>query len=81
MYRTAPGQCTQYLAPGTDRPFEMVEVSTAARQGDSGGPIFNARGELAGVLFGSDGGSTSGSYAGRVREFLLTGFVGVERTS
>jgi hypothetical protein len=70
IYRTAPGKCTQYLAPGTDRPFEMVEVSTSARQGDSGGPIFNARGELAGVLFGSDGGNTSGSYAGRVREFL-----------
>ncbi len=69
-YRSAPGQCTQYLAPGVDRPFEIVEVSTAARQGDSGGPIFNSRRELAGVLFGSDGGSTSGSYAGRVRQFL-----------
>ncbi|MHB8971539.1 MAG: S1 family peptidase [Pirellulaceae bacterium] len=79
VYRTAPGQCTQYLAPGTDRPFEIVEVSTAARQGDSGGPIFNARGELAGVLFGSDGGSTSGSYAGRVREFLLTAWESNEK--
>lgn len=69
-YRSAPGQCTQYLAPGMEHPFEIVEVSTAARQGDSGGPIFNARRELAGVLFGSDGGSTSGSYAGRVRQFL-----------
>ena len=69
-YRSAPGQCTQYLAPGVEHPFEIVEVSTAARQGDSGGPIFNSRRELAGVLFGSDGGSTSGSYAGRVRQFL-----------
>lgn len=41
-----------------------------AREGDSGGPIFNERGELAGVLFGSGGGTTAGSYAGRVREFL-----------
>ena len=41
-----------------------------AREGDSGGPIFNERGELAGVLFGSGGGATAGSYAGRVREFL-----------
>jgi hypothetical protein len=50
----------------------MVEVSASARQGDSGGPIFNARGELAGVLFGSGGGTTSGSYAGRVGQFLAT---------
>ena len=80
IYRTAPGKCTQYLAPGTDRPFEMVEVSTSARQGDSGGPIFNTRGELAGVLFGSDGGSTSGSYAGRVREFLQASWSSSEPT-
>lgn len=69
-FRSSPGQCTQYLAPGVEHPFEIVEVSTTARQGDSGGPIFNARRELAGVLFGSDSGSTSGSYAGRVRQFL-----------
>ncbi len=80
IYRTAPGKCTQYLAPGTDRPFEMVEVSTSARQGDSGGPIFNTRGELAGVLFGSDGGSTSGSYAGRVRDFLQASWSSSEPT-
>jgi hypothetical protein len=48
----------------------MVELSTAARQGDSGGPILNARGELAGVLFGAGWGRTTGSYCGRVRSFL-----------
>ena len=42
----------------------------AARHGDSGGPMFNSRGELAGVLFGEGGGDTSGSYCGRVRVFL-----------
>jgi S1-C subfamily serine protease len=69
-YRTASGRCTQYVAPGTNRPFEMVELSAAARNGDSGGPIFNSRGELAGVLFGSASGRTTGSYCGRVRWFL-----------
>ncbi len=69
-YRTASGPCTQYVAPGTTFPFEMVEVAVSARQGDSGGPIFNARGELAGVLFGEGHGRTSGSYCGRVRWFL-----------
>lgn len=69
-YKAQSGPCTQYLAPGINRPFEIVEVKAAARQGDSGGPIFNQRGELAGVLFGEGGGRTSGSYAGRVQKFL-----------
>jgi S1-C subfamily serine protease len=69
-YRTASGRCTQYVAPGTNRPFEMVELSAGARNGDSGGPIFNSRGELAGVLFGSASGRTTGSYCGRVGWFL-----------
>ena len=71
-YRAATGRCTQYVAPGVNFPYEMVEVSVAARPGDSGGPIFNERGELAGVLFGADGGSTTGSYAGRLRWFLAS---------
>jgi hypothetical protein len=66
----ATGRCTQYVSPGGSHAFEMVELSTPARQGDSGGPIFNRRGELAGVLFGSAAGTTSGSYCGRVDRFL-----------
>jgi hypothetical protein len=50
----------------------MVEVAVSARQGDSGGPILNSRGELAGVLFGEGHGRTSGSYCGRVRWFLTS---------
>ncbi len=70
QYRTITGRCTQYVAPAPNQPFEMVELSAPARQGDSGGPIFNGRGELAGVLFGTAAGQTSGSYCGRVRAFL-----------
>ena len=69
-FRAATGRCTQYVAPGMNMPYEMVEVSAQARQGDSGGPIFNDQGELAGVLFGAAGGTTSGSYCGRVRYFV-----------
>jgi hypothetical protein len=69
-YRAASGRCTQYLSPGGRLPFEMVEVATPARNGDSGGPIFNSRGELAGVLFGTGMGRTMGSYCGRVQAFL-----------
>ena len=69
-YRAASGQCTQYVAPGKNQPFEMVELSTEARQGDSGGPIFNADGELAGVLLGAKRGHTVGSVCSRVGHFL-----------
>src|SRR5205085_2334043 len=69
-WRMTSGRCTQYLAPGVEFPHEMVELAAEARQGDSGGPILNQRGELAGVLFGSGPGYTSGSYGGRVLKFL-----------
>ena len=72
-YRIAGGQCVQYLAlPNqTDSPREIVEVSVSARKGDSGGPILNQKGELAGVLFGSDMiRNTAGSYCKRVNHFL-----------
>jgi hypothetical protein len=72
QYRAVSGRCTQYVAPGMNSPFEMVEVSAQARSGDSGGPMLNERGELAGVLFGASRGATSGSYCGRVREFLAS---------
>ncbi len=71
-YRSQTGRCTQYLAPSLRHPFEIVECAAAARQGDSGGPMFNSRGELAGVLFGEGGGRTSGTYCGRVHQFLLS---------
>jgi len=71
-YRASTGRCTQYVSPGFGLPFEMVELDTAARQGDSGGPMLNQRGELAGVLFGAGFGRTAGSHCGRVRRFLDT---------
>lgn len=76
QYRAALGRCTQYVAPGTEFPAEMVELSAVARQGDSGGPIFNQQGELAGVLFGAGGGTTAGSYSGRVQQFLASVLAG-----
>jgi S1-C subfamily serine protease len=69
-YRSAVGRCTQYVAPSDRHPYEMLEVSASARNGDSGGPILNQKGELAGVLFGEGGGHTAGSYCGRVSDFV-----------
>ena len=69
-YREETGPCLDYLSPGTGYPQEFLELKATARQGDSGGPIFNTRGELAGVLFGQSEGRTIGSCSARVREFL-----------
>lgn len=69
-FRMQTGRCTQYFSPGKNLPRELVELEATARQGDSGGPIFNSQGELAGVLFGEGGGRTIGSYGGRVERFL-----------
>lgn len=75
-YRLAGGTCIRYLAPeipknGTPPLYEIIELSVTARQGDSGGPILNQDGELAGVLFGSDMvRNTAGSYCQRVNRFL-----------
>ena len=72
QYRIATGRCTSYYAPHANFPLEMVELDVEARQGDSGGPIFNQRGELAGVLFGAGEGTTLGSFGPRVSVFLAS---------
>jgi len=84
-YRMADGRCVRYLAPenpadGSAPLYEIMEVSVRARKGDSGGPILNQRGELAGVLFGSDMvQNTAGSYSERVNRFLMETRTGMVR--
>jgi hypothetical protein len=50
--------------------FDVLELEGSARRGDSGGPILNARGELAGVLFGTDGRRVNGSHCGKLQALL-----------
>jgi|LakMenEpi03Aug12_release.lakeMendotaPanAssembly.Ray.scaffolds.fasta_scaffold167864_3 S1-C subfamily serine protease len=69
-YREASGEVTQFLGPSGRHPMHMLEVRAAARQGDSGGPIFNARGEVVAVLWGSTGGLTAGSHVAEIRRIL-----------
>jgi hypothetical protein len=80
-YRIATGRCTNYYSPQPNFPHEMVELDVEARQGDSGGPIFNQQGELAGVLFGAGQGTTMGSFAPRVRVFLASVAPDFEQTT
>ena len=76
-YRIAKGNCVRYMAPeipkdGSAPIYEILDLSVTARQGDSGGPILNKNGELAGVLFGSDMiRNTAGSHCIRVSKFLV----------
>jgi hypothetical protein len=72
VYREETGPCTEYLSPGAGYAKEFVELEATARQGDSGGPIFNDRGELSGVLFGQNEGRTIGSCSTRLRAFLAS---------
>jgi len=71
-YRAETGPCTEYLSPGTGYAKEFVELAATARQGDSGGPILDANGRLAGVLFGQNEGRTIGSCSTRLRAFLAS---------
>lgn len=49
---------------------ETASIQQGVRQGDSGGPILNRYGELAGILWGSDGQCTMGTTCVRMQSFL-----------
>lgn len=70
QYREASGPVTGFMSPGFSRDFRLVELRATARLGDSGGPIFNERGELAGVLFGVHDDITVGPCCTRITGFL-----------
>lgn len=48
----------------------VIELRGAARQGDSGGGIYDERGQLVGVIFGSDGKVVDGTHCEVFRRFL-----------
>ncbi len=52
------------------RQADWLVLSGHARQGDSGGPVFNSRGELVGVLWGSANGEVVATQCGRLHVFL-----------
>ena len=56
----------------TDRyaTYETLKIDGAARQGDSGGPVYNASGEIVGVVWGTDGTDAYATYCGRVLKTL-----------
>lgn len=56
----------------TDRynAYETLKIDGPARQGDSGGPVYNAAGEIVGVVWGTDGVDAYATYCGRVLKTL-----------
>ena len=64
------GRALGYVATSGSHGTETLELSGAARFGDSGGPVFDRNFELAAVLFGTNGRVVDGTFCGRVRQFL-----------
>ncbi len=69
-YRCSGGHARGYTNGAGTTTFETLCLAGAARDGDSGGPVLNARGELVGVVWGTDGRTVHATYCGRVRRFL-----------
>jgi hypothetical protein len=69
-YAVNRGKVVSYaMREGTTQP-NLVEISGVARFGDSGGPMFNEAGQLAGVLIGTDGTVVDGTHCGIVQALL-----------
>ncbi|MBI3836420.1 MAG: trypsin-like peptidase domain-containing protein [Planctomycetia bacterium] len=64
------GQALGYVAIGGGHGSETLELSGAARSGDSGGPVFDRNRELVAVLFGTNGRVVDATFCGRIRQFL-----------
>ncbi len=64
------GRAVGYTRTLATETHETLEMSGCAREGDSGGPVFNRRGELVAVVWGTDGRSVMGTFCGRIRRFL-----------
>ena len=69
-FRSIEGRACGYAQIQGSNAHETLEMTGAARQGDSGGPIFNRQGELVAVLWGSNRTTVTGTYCGRIRRFL-----------
>jgi len=69
-YKESTGKLIRYFSPTGNYSEDFLAMDAGARPGDSGGPIFDAEDNLAGVLFGSDKLGAHGSCCTRVRSFV-----------
>ncbi|HBO45329.1 MAG TPA: hypothetical protein DD670_15650 [Planctomycetaceae bacterium] len=69
------GRFLGYRAPmGSRGRTDWLVMSGQARQGDSGGPVFNQNRELVGILWGCAGGEVVATQCGRLHVFLTEKF-------
>jgi hypothetical protein len=71
-FRESRGRIVGRARPTREHPMDHIVISTGARQGDSGGPVFNEAGEVAAILWGSRDGQTYATHAGRIQAWLAT---------
>lgn len=68
---SSTGKLTDFRSPSRAEAHDLIEITDAlVRQGDSGGPILNTRGEYVGTLFGGGRDFTIGTHVDRVRTIL-----------
>lgn len=65
-----PGAVKGYVKTERCATYETLKIDGPARQGDSGGPVYNANGEIVGVVWGTDGKDAYATYCGRVLKTL-----------
>ncbi len=70
-YLEVAGSVIGYRKWANSSKAEVMDVTGGSRQGDSGGPILNARGELVGVLATTDNRTTQGVFNGRICAFAM----------
>jgi hypothetical protein len=64
------GQALGYVTMLGSHGRETLELTGAARFGDSGGPVLDRDGRIVAVLFGTNGRVVDGTFCGRIRHFL-----------
>ncbi len=64
------GQALGYVTLVGSQGSETLELTGAARFGDSGGPVLDRNHHLVAVLFGTNGRVVDGTICGRIRRFL-----------
>ncbi len=71
-FQLQAGKVLQYMTLGVREglPVETIAIEAGVRQGDSGGPVLNKYGELAGILWGTIDGWTMCTFCLRLQAFL-----------
>jgi len=69
-YLESTGTIQGFLTPSTDSVADWMMIDAKARSGDSGGPMLDSKGNLVGVLWGTDSTGAHGTHCERIRLFL-----------